>query len=55
MGQTNIKKVTLPDTVKTIGDTAFSGCTNLTSVNIPDGDRDPIDFGRDINLIVAGL
>lgn len=31
-GQTNIKKVTLPDTVKLIGASAFNGCTNLTEI-----------------------
>ena len=28
---------TIPDTVKTIGDRAFYGCTNLKSIIIPDG------------------
>lgn len=35
-GQTNIKKVTLPDTVTVIGDSAFAGCTNLQDIVISD-------------------
>lgn len=30
--QTNLKKVTLPDTVTVIGDSAFAGCTNLQAI-----------------------
>ncbi len=33
----NLKSITIPDSVTKIGDCAFSGCTSLTSVNIPDG------------------
>ena len=32
---TNIKKVTLPEGMTTIPKETFSGCTNLTSINIP--------------------
>lgn len=32
---TNLKKVIIPDSVKTIGENAFNGCTNLTSITIP--------------------
>lgn len=35
-GCANLKKVTLPVTVKKIGDYAFSFCTNLSEVIIPD-------------------
>ena len=31
----NIKTVTLPDTIKSIGESSFYECTSLTSVNIP--------------------
>ena len=34
-GCTNLKKVTMPDTVKRIEDFAFSGCTNLIDIKIP--------------------
>lgn len=32
----NITKITLPDTIKSIGKNAFRGCENLTEINIPD-------------------
>lgn len=32
-----LKEILLPDSVKTIEYSAFSWCTNLTSINIPDG------------------
>lgn len=32
----NVQKVTLPDTVKTIADQAFKGCTNLREVTVSD-------------------
>ena len=35
MDQTNLKHVTLPDTIRTIENKAFSDCTNLISVNLP--------------------
>ncbi|MFT8349388.1 leucine-rich repeat domain-containing protein [Clostridium saccharoperbutylacetonicum] len=31
----NITKVTIPNTVTTIGVSAFSGCINLTDIKIP--------------------
>lgn len=31
-GQTNLKKITLPDSVTVIGGSAFAGCTNLTNM-----------------------
>lgn len=34
-GNYNLVKVTLPDTVKEIGERAFLSCSNLTTVNIP--------------------
>lgn len=33
---TNIKSITLPDTITYIYEKAFAGCTSLTSINIPD-------------------
>lgn len=36
-GNTDIERVTLPDTVKKIGNRAFAGCVNLKNVNIPEG------------------
>ena len=33
---TNIKNVTIPNSVTSIGDYAFNGCTGLTSITIPD-------------------
>ena len=35
-GQSNLTKITLPNTIKVIGNSAFSGCTGLVSLNIPD-------------------
>lgn len=34
-GKTQLKSITIPDTVKYIGAFAFSGCTGLTSITIP--------------------
>ena len=34
-GNKNITKVTIPSSVKVIGDRAFYGCSNLTDVTIP--------------------
>ncbi len=34
-GKTNLKSVTIPDTVKVIGDYAFEGCTALTELVMP--------------------
>jgi len=34
-GHSNIKSVSLPDTVTYIGDNAFSGCSSLQSISIP--------------------
>ena len=34
-GLTNLKTVTLPDTITTIGNNAFADCTSLESINIP--------------------
>ena len=36
-GCTSLKSISIPSTVKTIGDHAFSNCTALTSVSIPNG------------------
>ena len=33
----NIKSITIPDGVTSIGDSAFSGCRSLTDITIPDG------------------
>ncbi len=41
--KTELVKITLPDTVKSIGECAFSGCWNLCEVNIPDG---VVEIGR---------
>ena len=35
--QTNLKSITVPDTVKSIGDNTFSGCTNLASIDLGNG------------------
>ena len=35
--ESNITSITIPDSVKTIGNYAFSWCESLTSINIPDG------------------
>ncbi|MGN0469883.1 MAG: leucine-rich repeat domain-containing protein, partial [Acutalibacteraceae bacterium] len=35
-GKTNLKSVTLPDTLKVIDDYAFDCCTNLENITIPD-------------------
>ena len=35
-GAEYLKKITIPDSVKSIGDEAFIACDNLTSVSIPD-------------------
>ena len=32
---TNLKSITIPNSVITIGESAFDGCKNLTSINIP--------------------
>ena len=37
MPQVYFKSVTIPSSVKNIGTYAFSGCTNLTEVILPDG------------------
>lgn len=34
-GKSQLKSITIPDTVKFIGSYAFSGCTGLTSITIP--------------------
>lgn len=34
---TNLKKITIPKTIKSIGDAAFYNCFNLQSIEIPDG------------------
>lgn len=36
-GQSGISTITLPDTIISIGDSAFSGCTRLKTVNVPAG------------------
>ena len=36
-GRTDLKSITLPDSITSIGHDAFFGCTGLTSINIPDG------------------
>ena len=36
-GCSNLKRLTIPSGVETIGDYAFSGCESLTSITIPDG------------------
>ena len=35
-GYSNLTKITIPDSVKSIGNSAFNGCTGLTSITIPD-------------------
>jgi len=37
LGWENLKKVTMPDGIKTIEDEAFSGCANLKSIDLPEG------------------
>ena len=37
--ESDIEKITLPSTLKIIGKGAFSGCTKLSSITIPDGVR----------------
>ena len=34
---TSLQSITLPDTLRDIGDNCFSGCTSLTSIAIPEG------------------
>ncbi len=34
---TNLKKITIPNTVTTLGEYAFYGCSSLTSITIPNG------------------
>lgn len=36
-GCSDLKSITIPDTVTSIGSHAFRGCTSLTSITIPDG------------------
>jgi hypothetical protein len=36
-GCVSLKKITLPSTVKYIGNNAFSGCTSLEEINLPEG------------------
>ncbi|MDE6048239.1 MAG: leucine-rich repeat protein, partial [Paramuribaculum sp.] len=45
-GNTEIKKVVVPETVTTIGKEAFKGCTSLTEVVTEDGE-DPIEIAED--------
>ena len=35
--KTNLTSVKIPDSVKSIGESAFEGCTGITSITIPDG------------------
>ncbi|WP_162612097.1 leucine-rich repeat domain-containing protein [Flavonifractor sp. An306] len=35
--ETNLTKITLPDTVTIIGSFAFGGCTNIKEIKLPDG------------------
>ena len=37
MGCTGLTSITIPDSVTSIGRSAFNGCTALTSVTVPDG------------------
>ncbi len=37
LGCTDLRKVTLPSTLKVIGSSAFSGCTALNSITLPSG------------------
>jgi hypothetical protein len=37
MGQTCLRKISLPDTITAIGGTAFQGCRNLTKIDLPKG------------------
>ena len=37
MGCYNLSSITIPDEVKSIGDSAFYGCSGLTNITIPDG------------------
>ena len=43
-GWTNLKKVTIPEGIKTIGYKAFSGCTGLESITLPDSLETIDDF-----------
>ena len=42
-GNTNLKKIVIPDTIKTIESYAFKGCTALEEVEFPDG----INIGKE--------
>ena len=36
-GCSNLKRITIPSGVETIGDYAFEGCESLTSITVPEG------------------
>ena len=40
----NIESITIPDSVKSIGDYAFAHCESLTSINIPDSVKSIGDY-----------